>query len=114
MLALVSPSISSARLIATAARWAIARAISASSSLNARAAGEAGAQHPDPLAAGGQRRDQQVGDLRAGHSAAAPAGRAPPSSAASISSAADGVAGGGSARGTRPAAAALSPSASSR
>ena len=80
VLALVSPSISSARLIATAARWAMARAISASSSANARAPRRGDAQHADALAARRQRRDQHVGQrLRRPQRApaAAPAGPGP-------------------------------------
>ncbi len=78
MLALVRSSISSARLIATAARCATARAISASSSPNARWQGRAAHSSPTRWPPGRQRRHQQVGDRRvrpqrcaAGSSAAA-------------------------------------------
>ena len=66
MFALVSPSISSARLIAIAARCAIARAISVSSPVNGRRGGAPAHSSPSRSPPDDQRRHQQVGDVELG------------------------------------------------
>ena len=90
MFALVSPSISSARLIAIAARCAIARAISVSSSVNGRAEV---ARPRTATRAARRRRHSGVTSRSAtsspGHSVRAGGRDARPSSAASSSAAAD-------------------------
>ena len=114
MFALVSPSISSARLIATAARLAIARATSASSSPNPRSLDEPAHSRPSdspPEDSGVTSRSAACTD---GHSGGA-AGRPPrPSSAASISPSAEAVDGTGRSSGTEASSASPLPSASSR
>ena len=93
MFALVSPSISSARLIAIAARCAIARAISVSSSVNGRRGGAPAHSNPSrspPEISGVTSRSATSSS---GHSVRAGGRDALPSNAASSNAVADSASG---------------------